>query len=128
MLLLAGCAQDGVSAAEARRIAEERVRQELGLTPEGAVFSNVFVGREGEDRDHPVICGTVGGTRHDGTRIGPRRFIMSMDEARTLAWERLGAATAVTPTDKFPEWAELCAGARGETGAEPLAPTERGER
>lgn len=123
----AGCSGgDGLSTAEAQEAAKARVRQELGLTREAALFTNVFVGREREDE--PVVCGTVAGRNAAGSSIAPRRFIAGTDPSRFLSLEPVASATHATPTDKFAEWAELCAGAEGETGGEPLVPTEVGEQ
>ncbi len=122
---LAACSDDGLSTDEARDAARQRLAQELRLSPDATLLSEVFVGREREGER--VLCGRVGGTRADGSRVGARRFIIALDESQWLAFEPTGAATQLTPVDMFPQWAELCAGAEGETGVEPLAPTERGE-
>ena len=125
LALAAAACSDGVTTAEVQQRAKERVRQELGLHADAALFTEVFVGRERDDE--PVLCGTVGGRRADGATIAPRRFIVGMENSGFLRFEPLRSSTAVTHTDMFPSWAELCAGAEGETGTEPLAPTEIGE-
>jgi hypothetical protein len=127
ILWTCGCGDGGgVSAADVQQAAKERIQQELGLTAEAALFTNVFVGREWEGE--PVVCGTVGGRRADGSVVAPRRFIVGTNQSRFLSFEPARATTHVTQPDMFAEWAELCAGAEGEPEAEPLAPTDIEER
>lgn len=108
---LAACSGADVTTAEAKQAAQERVRQELGLKPDAALFSQVFVGREYDGE--PVLCGTVSGQRQDGSELTPRRFIAGTEEGRFLAIDPAHAATYNTANDKFPQWAELCGGANG---------------
>ena len=104
---VAGCGDnEGVSTADMERAAEERVRESLGLSPDAALFTNVFVGAEVKgDR---TLCGTVQGKRADGTTITPRRFIAAIEPARWLVFEPVGGVSLPTQPDKFVEWQQAC--------------------
>lgn len=106
-LALTACDSDGLSTAEVTAAAEERVAKALGLSRDAALFTNVFVGRpvDGE----VVLCGTVEGTRADGTAIEPRRFIAG---AEREAWVRFDAASDMSqvPINNAVDWVSTCAG------------------
>lgn len=107
-LLLTACDGGGLSTAEMREAAEERVRQSLGLTEESALFTDVFVG-EPVDGD-TVLCGTVEGRTAEGAAIAPRRFIAATDPARWVTFEPVDGAILPSQPDKFAEWHTTCAG------------------
>lgn len=118
--------QEGLSTSDVRVAAEERVRQSLGLKEGSQLFTNVFVGQS--DGDDVVLCGTVDGTRPDGSKVGPRHFIAATEPARWVRFER-AEEVGQEPTPDFPvEWATTCSRERGDNGPEPLLPTEAGER
>lgn len=109
LALLVACSQDqGLSTAEVRRAAEERVRAALDLKQGATLFTNVFVGEPiGGDT---ILCGTVEGTRSDGTPISKRRFIVATDPAKWMVFEPAGGATSPSQPDKFLEWHTSCLG------------------
>lgn len=108
-LALAACGESGgLSTADVREAAQERVRAELGLTEDAATFTNLFVG-EPVDGD-TVVCGTVEGRRADGTVITPRRFIAAADPARWIKFEPATGLDLPSQPDKFIEWHTTCAG------------------
>ncbi len=109
--LLSGCADDGVSTAEVERAAEQRVREKYGLSDGADLQTDVFVGRP---RDGEVtLCGAVEGTRADGSTIPTQRFISAIDPARWMLFGATHTPGRVTRPDMFPDWTELCDGARG---------------
>ena len=120
ILALAGCdSRDGLSTAEVRYAAEERVRQSLDLAPESAMFTQVFVGEpvNGET----ALCGIVQGTRTDGTEIMPRRFIAGTEPARWVKFEPASGIDLPSQPDKFVEWHTHCLGEQ-ENQAVPATP------
>lgn len=112
-LLLAACNAAGPTTAEVQSAAKERVRQTLGLTPEAALFSNVFVGEEVEGT--PVLCGTVRGRTAEGRAITPRRFIAATDPARWVKFEPADGLDPPTAPNIFVNWHEVCAGEEAAT-------------
>ena len=124
-MIASACDSGGLSTTEVRAAAEERVRQSLGLAAGAPLFTDVFVGES--DGDDVILCGTVDGTRRDGSRVGPRHFIAATEPARWVRFERADEV-GLPPTPDFSiEWATLCAGERGDNGPEPLSVTEIGE-
>lgn len=102
------CGRDGVSTADVRAAAEQRVRESLGLTKDSALFTNVFVGKP-IDGD-VVLCGTVEGRRADGTVIPPRRFIAATDPARWVRFETARDVALPSQPNMRLAWATACAG------------------
>lgn len=109
-LMASACTDDGVTTAEVQDAAKERVRHELGLTPESALFTETHVGQP--LNGDTTLCGIVEGRRADGTAITPRRFIVATDPGRWVKFEPVTAADIPASTDKFVEWGPTCAGAR----------------
>lgn len=109
----AACDSEGVSTVDVERAAEARVIKSLGLSEDAAVFADVFVG--GEAKGDRVVCGTVSGTRADGTAITPRRFIAAIEPARWLTFEPVTNSTLPSQPDKFVEWEQAC-GAEAREG------------
>ena len=108
-LMAAGCGSEaGLSTAEVQSAAKERVRGALRLTPESALFANVFVG-EPVNGD-TVLCGTVSGKRADGTEITPRRFVAATEPARWLKFDPAAGLDLPSQPAKFIEWHTRCAG------------------
>jgi hypothetical protein len=106
-LALAGCeGEEGLSTADVQVAAKERVREQLGLAPEAALFTETFVGRP-VDGDL-VVCGTVAGTRADGTKVAPRRFIAATDPARWVKFEPATNSALPSYPRKFAEWYGTC--------------------
>ena len=110
--LLGACDENGTSAAEVQEAAKEHVRQQLGLSEDAALFTNVFVGEpvDGET----VICGTVSGSRTDGTPLEPRRFAVSAEKEKWLLFESAAKQPLPSKPDKFVEWHTTCRGEAGE--------------
>ena len=106
--MLAGCDRNDNSAAEVEKAAKEHVRQQLGLSKDAALFSNVFVGEpvDGET----VICGTVSGTRTDGSALQPRRFAVAAENDKWLLFENAARQPLPSKPDKFVEWHTTCRG------------------
>ena len=106
--LLAGCGGNETSTAEVEEAAKEHVRQNLGLSKDAALFSDVFVGEpvDGET----VICGTVSGTRTDGSPLEPRRFAVSAENNKWLLFESAAKQPLPSQPDKFVEWHTTCRG------------------
>lgn len=104
---LAACGDPSLSTAQIEEAAKAHVREQLGLSEEAALFGKVFVGEpvEGET----VLCGTVRGTRADGTVITPRRFAISTEEPRWLLFENARKQPLPSQPDKFIEWHTTCA-------------------
>lgn len=109
LALLVACSEgQELSTADVRRAAEERVRAALDLKEDATLFTNVFVGEPvGGDT---ILCGTVEGTRSDGTPISKRRFIVATDPAKWMVFEPAGGATSPSQPDKFLEWHTSCLG------------------
>ncbi len=109
VLPLLACGEGaGMTSADAKEAAKERVRQSLGLTQQSALFSKVFVGKPvGGDT---VLCGVVEGNRADGSAIKPRRFIVATDPGRWLKFGPADADILPSKPDKFIEWHPTCAG------------------
>lgn len=122
ILMLSACEGEGLSTAETEQAAEERIRQTYGLSDEVDLQSRVFVGRP-RDGD-VVLCGL---TTDPANRIPAQRFIAATDPARWLQIAPAHSASIHAQPDKFPEWDQHCAGADGEAGEEPLAPTAVGK-
>ena len=104
--LLAGCGGDGLSTVDVQTAAKERVRQQLGLSPEATLFTRTFVGKP-VDGDL-VLCGTVSGKRADGTPIVARRFIAATDPAQWVKFERVTKSSFNSQPQMFVEWAGTC--------------------
>ena len=121
-LAVAGCGDGGLSTAEARKAAEERIRQSFQLPPDAELSSEIVVGRP-RDGDI-VLCGI---TTDPGGRVPPQRFIAATDPARWLQIAPLDSASPNTATDKFVEWEEHCSGAIGDGGEELGSPPASGE-
>ena len=107
-ITLMSCSQSGTSSAEVQDAAKERVRETLKLRPGATLFSNVFVGEPVEG--DIALCGTVSGTRADGTEIRPRRFIAALDPERWVKFEPATGIDLPSQPDKFVEWHSTCAG------------------
>lgn len=115
LAVLAGCGDnEGLSPADAQAAAQERVREELGLSPQAALFTNVFVGQP-VDGD-TVLCGTVEGRKADGTTITPRRFIAATDPERWIKFEPVTDTILSSHQDKFVEWIGTCVPRQEDTG------------
>jgi len=111
LILLSGCADDGISTAEIERAAEQRVREKFGLSTAADLRTTVFVGRP---RDGDItLCGAVDGTRADGSAIPTQRFISATDPARWLLFGETDSPGRVSMPSMFPDWTKLCDGARG---------------
>ncbi|MET1755824.1 hypothetical protein ABVV53_10190 [Novosphingobium sp. RD2P27] len=106
-IAISGCNSGDITSAEVTTAAKERVAASLGLSPDAALFSNVFVGQP-VDGD-AVLCGTVEGRRADGTIIPPRRFIAAADPERWIRFDRAGQMADV-PLNMAGDWATICAG------------------
>ena len=108
MMLFAACGDDSLSTAQVEEAAKERVRQKLGLNPEAALFSTVWVGksRDGE----MVLCGRVAGAPENGPGIAPRRFIAATDPARWVLFEPASNVSLPAQPDRFVEWKTACEG------------------
>lgn len=103
-----GCDRGGLSTADLQEAAKERVRQSLDLTEDSALFTDIFVA-EPVDGD-TVLCGTVEGTRANGTHIAPRRFIAATDPARWIKFDPADGSVLPSQPDKFLEWHTTCLG------------------
>lgn len=105
---LTACNVGGLSADEANEAAKQKVREQLGLAGGAALFSSVHVGEpvDGEQ----VLCGTVRGTRADGTIIPPRQFAISTEGSRWLLFEEAERQPLPSRPDKFIEWHTTCLG------------------
>lgn len=111
-LLLGACQNEGLSSLELETAAKERVRQQLGLSDETALFSTTWVGksRDGET----VLCGRVAGASAgangaNGSGIAARRFIAALEPARWVLFEPAGSASIPSQPGKFVEWETACA-------------------
>ena len=122
-LALPAC-EDGVSTAEVEEAAKAHVRQNFNVSAETPLSVDVFVGRPREGET--VLCGTVS-AETSTSEFRPQRFVAAVDPMRWLVFEPAHSAMLPSQPDMFAEWANLCTGARGDEGEEPLAPTERGE-
>jgi hypothetical protein len=106
VLLASSCDGGGLSTADVQEGAKSRVRAELGLSEEAALFTETFVG---EPLDGDItICGRVSGTRSDGTVITPRRFIAAADPGRWVKFEPVTDSTLSSHQNKFVEWVGTC--------------------
>ena len=124
--LLSGCGkEDGLSTAELRQAAEQRVREKFNLAPDIPLSTETFVGNP-LDGD-VVICGTVKGAGPHAPAFPPQRFVAATDPARWLKFQEADAPMRTTHPDKFIEWEGHCMGERGDNSDEPLAVTERAE-
>ena len=110
-MFFVGCSDNGLSVAETETAAKARVTQMLGLEPDAALFTNVFVGRpeDGPLEDQVILCGTVEGTRANGERIARRRFIAGTDPAQWVRFDRTDEMTDV-PVRMAADWPTACAG------------------
>lgn len=90
----------GLSTAEISSRAKAVVRQELGLSENAALFTDIFV--PGYESGELMACGSVSGTRADGEAIAPRRFIVQLEPARWVRWGTRGSA------DFARSWADIC--------------------
>ncbi|MDT9600138.1 hypothetical protein [Sphingosinicella rhizophila] len=106
LILMGSCKENGLSTAEIQEEAKERVREQLGLTEEAALFTEMFVGKP-LDGD-TIVCGRVGGRRADGTVIVPRRFIAATDPGRWVKFEPVTDSTLPSRPQKFVEWYGTC--------------------
>lgn len=105
--MLGGCdSGGGLSTADVQTAAKERVREQLGLTQESALFTETFVGQP-VDSD-TVICGTAGGQTADGSMITPRRFIAAADPGRWVKFEPVTNSALPSQPRKFAEWHGTC--------------------
>jgi hypothetical protein len=109
-LTATGCDGGGLSTADVQQAAKERVRESLDLTQESTLFTDVFVGEP--TNGDTVICGTVEGSRADGARIAPRRFIAATDPARWIKFDPANGNVLPSQPDKFLEWHTTCLGER----------------
>lgn len=112
LLVSAGCQNDnGISTAELQAAAQERVARELGLSKDAALFTSVFISEpeSGEFEGEMVFCGRVEGTRADGTRIAPRRFIAASDPARWVRFD-IPSEMSQVPVNLSADWPTICAG------------------
>ena len=95
----------GLATSEIIAEAEAQVRDQLELSPGDALFTDVFV--PGYEDGELMVCGAVAGVRADGMAIEPRRFILRLEPARWVAWERAGspqgAAGGFAAT-----WSDIC--------------------
>ncbi len=108
-VFLAACQEDrGISSAQLEAAAKDKVRSELGLRPDQALFSTVWVGksRNGET----VLCGRVAGSVDSNAPITPRRFITSVEPPRWLLFEPVTNPSIPSQPGKFVEWSTACAG------------------
>ena len=114
-MIIASCGGDAdLTPAEVQEAAQERVRAELGLSKEAALFTETFVGKP--LRDSATLCGTVSGTKADGTVITPRRFIAATDPDRWVLFEPVTSSTLSSHQDKFVEWIGTCIPRQKDTG------------
>lgn len=104
-LALAGCRANGTSTADAKRSAEELVRDKFGLGDSADLQTRAFVGQAHKGK--PVICVTVDGMRRDESRLPTQYLISAIDPQR---WLMIGSRITPrhTKTDMFAEWSELC--------------------
>lgn len=103
---LSACDSGGLSTADVQEAAKERVRENLGLTADSALFTETFVGQPvGGDT---VICGTVSGKAADGSVIVPRRFIAAADPGRWVKFEPVTNSALPSQPRKFVEWYGTC--------------------
>lgn len=106
-IMLAGCGDEGgLTTADVQSAAKERVREELGLTPQSVLFTETFVGQPIDD--DVVICGTVEGKTADGRTITPRRFIAAADPARWVKFEPVTNPAIPSQPQMFVEWPGTC--------------------
>lgn len=106
-LVLVACERDeGLSTADVQTAAKERVREQLGLGPGAVLFTETFVGRP-VDGD-VVVCGTVSGTRSDGVKVTPRRFIAAADPGRWVKFEPVTNSALPSQPRMFAEWYGTC--------------------
>lgn len=94
---------DGLSTAEISDRARAIVRADLGLSSRAALFSDIFI--PGYEDGELMACGTVSGARADGVAIEPRRFIVQVEPARWVKWERPGASAAAAFARA---WTDIC--------------------
>ena len=113
-LLVGACDGGGMSTADVQEAAKDRVRSELGLTREAALFTETFVGEPLDGST--TLCGTISGKKADGTVITPRRFIAATDPARWVKFEPVTASTLSSHQNKFVEWVGTCLPGREEAG------------
>lgn len=107
-MMLAACGDEGgLTTNDVQTAAKERVRDQLGLTPQSVLFTETFVGQP-VDGD-TVICGTVEGTTADGQAVTPRRFIAAADPARWVKFEPVTNSALPSQPQKFVEWYGTCA-------------------
>lgn len=92
----------GVATADIVAQAEAQVRRRLELSPEDALFTDVFV--PGYEDGELMVCGAVAGVRAGGSPIEPSRFILRLEPARWVAWE-----TSDRPASGFAAtWSDIC--------------------
>lgn len=104
---LVGCGDEnqGLSTAEISERAKEHVREELGLGRNAALFTDISV--PGYEDGELVVCGSVSGQRENGALVARRRFIMQLEPARWVAWER--EPTSEVAVSDFPDkWSAIC--------------------
>lgn len=104
---LAACGSDepGLSTADIIARAEAHVRDELGLSDQAALFTDVFVA--GYEDGELMVCGNVSGTRPNGPPIAPRRFIVQLDPVRWVAWEADNSPHRM-PAGFAAAWTDIC--------------------
>jgi hypothetical protein len=108
LALSLGACDEGVSVAEASAAAKQRVTHSLGLSPDAALFTNVFVGESVDGS--PVLCGTVEGRRPDGSKIPARRFIAATEPLRWVRFEPIVEDNLATDTSEYyVTWRSTCA-------------------
>lgn len=100
-LLLAGCADEGLSSEDAATLARTRIAAAANVPADALQVDELFVG-EREDDLH--VCGTV-----EGGGIAPRRFIVANDPARVVMFERAGEIGQQGAYDFNLEWHLTCA-------------------
>lgn len=106
-LVVAGCEdrESKLSTADIIARAEAYVRDELSLTEDSALFTDVFV--PGYEEGKLMVCGAVSGKRPDGPPIAPRRFIAQLEPARWVAWES-GNSPHTMPAGFAAAWNDIC--------------------
>lgn len=107
-ITLAACSE-GLSTAQLSAAAKERIAAKLGLSADAALFTNIFVGEEIDGQR--MLCGTVEGTRADGVRVIPRRFIASAEDGEWMLFVPVPDENlSVDASDDYITWQSTCKG------------------
>lgn len=114
-MVLPSCGDGGsLTPAEVQEAAKERVRAELGLSKEAALFAETFVGEP--LKNSATLCGTVSGRKADGTVVTPRRFIAATDPDHWVLFEPVTDSVLSSHQNKFVEWVGTCIPRQEDTG------------